>query len=185
MTKLVKQKRNPLNIKNNEKAWVCRDGQTVERTCAQGVRVPRGKEMGYQWINGSMCTVGGKGTDRKQDKMWGPSKVRGQTGDSHKKSGPPRMTTSVGEWEIKIHLQLEFCYGAEWCRDKEKTISLRIPNHKPKFIEFGAVIHISYVAQHNLNRFRYLPEAHHKYSLEVYTLELSLKELPQILFQEA
>lgn len=95
------------------------------------------------------------------------------------------MTTSVGEWEIKIHLQLEFCYGAEWCRDKEKTISLRIPNHKPKFIEFGAVIHISYVAQHNLNRFRYLPEAHHKYSLEVYTLELSLKELPQILFQEA
>ena len=144
--------------------------------------VPRGKEMRHQWI---LCIVGGKGMDRKQDRMWGPSKVRGQTGDSHKKLGPPRMTTSMGEWGIKIHLQHEFCYGAEWRRDKEKTISLRIPNHRPKFIEFGAVIHISYVAQHNLNRFRFLPESHHKYSLEVYTLELSLKELPQILFQEA
>lgn len=42
-----------------------------------------------------------------------------------------------------------------------------MPNHKPKFAGFGAVILIFYVAYHNLSRPMYLPEAYHKYSPEV------------------
>lgn len=105
MTKLVKQKRNPLNIKTTRKLESAGMGKHGT-TCAQGVRVPRGKRNG---VSMDQCALWEeRGMDRKQDKMWGPSKVRGQTGDSRKKSGPPRMTTSMGEWEIKIHLQLEF-----------------------------------------------------------------------------
>lgn len=48
---------------------------------------------------------------------------------------------------------------------------------------FGAIIHISYMAQNKPNKLRYLAETHHTHSLEGYRIKLSLKELPQILFQ--
>lgn len=93
MAKLAKQK----SLKGQKQCLKKLDSIRVSKSgddMCPGCRASQCKETG---LNG-FCALMGKGRGQEAGaKTWGPSKVGSQTGNSHKKSEPPKMTTSVDE----------------------------------------------------------------------------------------